>query len=424
MKLLKPQNLNLETMIKPNQMYSYITYSQGKKGYAFKEGNVYKKLIPYIYFFINQIIITDKSCDANTLNYSRIKSRHIEHIMTYNKMQQIVHFLTQQKIIVVKGISEFITIKGQQMPINAKYFKLLPEYCGSTEIIEVQLKIKTKPHISINPKAKEEMSKPEVQHQFELCSNYTFDFEGAEKYALELLNMNIIDKNYYIRCTQHIQRLRNKDVIFTISEKTHRITTLISLCPRRIRRFFLTDSIELDFQTFNVNLLVKLIDDNLTISNISQSLLNEIETISKETSMDFYNVIVEYFREKGFSIDRDTAKGIVLANWINNRPKTKSTEFNLMKQRYPEITKLMTELKGKTHDEYLKYTYKFMQIESELINNIIYKRFSTIKPYVKLYTICDCIMIESKYKDSLERIMFEESQSFFKKIINIKETKK
>jgi hypothetical protein len=219
-------------------------------------------------------------------------------------------------------------------------------------------------------------------------------------------------------------RLKNKDVIFTISEKTHRITTIINLCPKILRRFFLTDSVELDFQTFNVNVLVKLIDDSITIMNISPNLIKELEQISNETLQDFYTVIVEYFQENGATIDRDTAKEIVLKNWIYARPDTKRFEFTAMQHRYPEITKLMTKLKGEHHTEYLNYTYKYMQIESELVNNNIYQRFKEILPEIRLYTIYDSLMIESKHKDTLLNIMSEESLKFFKRTINIKESKK
>jgi hypothetical protein len=433
MKLLKPVNLNLETMIKADQAYSYITYKDGKKGHALKNGSVYQKLIPYIYFFINQIIIKDKSRYSNSLDFSRIKLTDVQHIMTVHKMYQVVHFLTQQKIIEVKGISEFITVKGQQYSINAKYFRLLPGYCEGTEIIDIPIKIK--PNININAMAKEQINcNAGIKHQYNLCRSYIFDFDNAEKYLQDLHDKKIITDNYFIRCHQHIQRLRNKDVIFTISEKTHRITTIINTCPKVLRRFFITDSVELDFQTFNVNVLVKLINDNINIMNISQPLIDEEEKISKETQLDFYNVIVEYFKnnsviveyfkENGMTIDRDTVKDIVLKNWIYARPDTKRFEFTIMKLMYPEITKLMTELKGKHHNEYLQYTYKYMQIESELVNNGIYKRFSEILPDVRLYTVYDCLIIDSKNKQTLLDIMKEESQKFFKRTINIKESKK
>lgn len=419
MKLIKPKKLNLELITSQNRKILYITYTQGRKGFGFKSISMYKKLIPYAYYFINRILLAKSPTTPYLKEYKRIRATDVEGVINYNKMRQIIHFLVSQKIIDVKVISEFVLVDTQQFVVNAKYFRLLPEYQGELEIIDIP--VKRKPHININDKAKRLIQSDEnIKHQYNVCSNYEFDLVSGKNYLEELYNYGEINIKQYATYHQYLERIEKRDIIFTISEKTDRITTMINTCPKLLRKYFLENAIEFDIQTFNVQVLCKLVDDNITITNISERILNELKQLTDELNQDFYSAIVKYFQEFGVEIDRDTAKSIVLWKWMNCRHDSKTLEYKIMKARYPEISKVIEALKGDSYDDFKKYTYKFMKAESYIINKLIYPLFIASFPTAKIYTIYDCIMVDNQYHDEVLKIMKEQSQLYFGRVINVK----
>jgi hypothetical protein len=54
-----------------------------------------------------------------------------------------------------------------------------------------------------------------------------------------------------------------------------------------------------------------------------------------------------------------------------------------------------------------------MSRESELVNNIIYKKFIDKHPTAIMYTVFDSILIEQKYAAELHSLMFEEGSKYF-----------
>jgi len=427
MKILQPENLDLHSFIKDEQYYLYLTYTGGKKGFAFKKGNVLRKLIPAIQYFISKIICTDEAQgDYRIIGFKRIRISDVEHAMGYRKMKQVIHFLVQQHIIEVKGITEFITINGKQFGINAKYFRLIPPYDGRTKIQEISLKTKRK--VSINDRAKQLVeSNPVIRHQYKMCSSYKFNAELAEIKAYELHSKGLKNDKQLVSMLDYIERLRNQSVLFNYNEKTGRIFTIINLCHKELREYFQEKKndkkeklVELDFSTFNIQVLHKLIDDSVTINNINEILIEELDTMAQWLDEDFYKQIQEIGVNHGTNMSRDDAKNLALKHWQNARTDSWNDATKIMRTLFPEVSKVMDELKGIDYPDYLNYSNNFMRIESQLAQEI-YTEFITKYPQVTIYNIFDSFMVEKRYKDNLKRIMEDCSRNYFKRQVTVKE---
>jgi hypothetical protein len=61
MKLLLPTNLDLNTLIKDDLPYFYLTNTSGILGECLKKGKVLRKLIPSIQYFISFCICADEA---------------------------------------------------------------------------------------------------------------------------------------------------------------------------------------------------------------------------------------------------------------------------------------------------------------------------------------------------------------------------
>jgi hypothetical protein len=427
MKLLNPYNLNLTTLIKDDQFYSYLTNTNGKLGIGFKKGKLLRKLIPAIQYFISVCITEDEAQgDCRTIGFKRIRISDVQHVMSYKKMRQVINFLVNNEITEVKEITERITVKGRQFTIDAKYFKLKAPYDGKTEIIEIP--VKTKRAIAINPKAKQLIQiNPVIRHQFEMCNNYTFNAELAKAHADDLYDQKIINEKQWVYMLDYIGRLKLKSVIFNYNEKTDRIFTIINLCNKEIRPYFQIPNdtinarlVELDFSTFNIQVLHKIVDDSITISNKSENILNELKKLSQWLEKDFYQQIQKVSADCGVEITRDMAKTLALKHWQNARPDSWNEETNIMKTLFPEITKAMNLLKGDTYEDYRKYSVSFMRIESQLVQEI-YSEFISRYPTACIYNIFDSFMVDEQYKDQLNNIMDACSKKYFNRQVKIKE---
>jgi hypothetical protein len=324
----------------------------------------------------------------------------------------------QNNIIKAKGIGQFVTVGNNQFVINAKYFALLTPYNdnNNTKIIDVLIKTKQNINIKLNTKNYIKTN-PHIIKQYELCTNYNFDFDAAEKLIGEMFYDGSITKTYFVKCFQHMSRLKNRDVIFNKSDACGRITTLVNLCPKLIRRYFLEDdAVELDIQSFNIQALIKILED--TNSN-NYELTEEIQRLKSDVDIDVYLKLVDYFKENGVDIDRDDAKEDLLWHWLNARTDTKHPAYRIICNYYPNISKVISKLKGDTYTQYQKFANRFMLIESELINDIILKKFFEVLPDAKAYNIYDSIMVERKHQQQLLEIMQSETQNYFNRNVNI-----
>jgi hypothetical protein len=149
-------------------------------------------------------------------------------------------------------------------------------------------------------------------------------------------------------------------------------------------------------------------------------LVKELDKLALWLQVDFYGQIQAIAASVNVTMSRDDAKTLALKHWQNARVDSWHKETNIMRSIYPEITKRMDKLKGKTHEDYLKYSHNFMRIESRLAQEI-YGKFSIKYPSAIIYNIFDSFMIEEKHKENLNKIMKDCSTRFFNREINIKE---
>lgn len=424
MKILLPHNLDLYSLIKDEQSYPYVSNTSGRISNSFKKGSVLRKLIPYFEYFISVCICTDEAKgDFKVTGFKRIRITDVHHVMSDKKMRQVINFLVKQQIIEVKHTTDFITVNGRQFGTNAKYFRLLEPYNGKTDLREIQLNVKSK--VALNPKAKLLIGKnPVIRHQFELCSSYNFNVELAEIRANELYSKGLKNDKQFVSMMDYIERLRKQSVLFKYNEQTGRIFTIINLCHKELREFFEVKRnvrlVELDFATFNIQVLHKLVDDSITIANINERLIKELETMANWLKSDFYYNIQAVSKNLNVEISRDDAKTLALKHWQNARIDSWHEETKIMKTLFPEITKVMNKLKGNNYVEYLDYSSKFMRIESQLVQEI-YGEFISKYPQAIIYNIFDSFMVEEEYKDNLRIIMEDCSKNYFKREVKVKE---
>ena len=55
-----------------------------------------------------------------------------------------------------------------------------------------------------------------------------------------------------------------------------------------------------------------------------------------------------------------------------------------------------------------------MPMESQLVNDIVYRKFIDLYPDVVLYTIFDSFIVETRYASQLHMMMIEEGSLYFK----------
>lgn len=426
-KLLLPENLDLHSLIKDEQLYRHLCNVGGKLSAGFKRGKVIRKLIPTMQYFISTIICTDEAQgDYRVKGFKRIRISDVEHIMSYKKMKQVISFLLHQEIIELRVTTEFIVIDGRELGIHAKYFKLREPYNGKTRIQEVELKPKRR--VLINDRAKFLIETNDViRHQYEMCSNYSFNADLAESLANQLFDKKLKTDKQYVSMLKYIDRLRNQSVLFKSNEKTDRIFTIINMCHKELRDFFYVKQgnqvsalVELDFVTFNIQVLHKLINDGITITNIEETLVKELDTMEDWLQNDFYKRIQDISESYGTTLSREAAKDLALKHWQNSRPDSWHPETKIMRTIFPKITERMDELKGNSYSMYLKYSNDFMRVESKL-TQLIYSTFFIRHPEAIIYNVFDAFLVEADYKNELKTVMEECSKIYFNREIRIRE---
>jgi len=306
MKLLRPANLDLDEFIQDDRLYSYLVNKSGKYRTAFKKGKVIRKLIPDMQYFISACICAEEEQgDYRLKGFKQIRINDVIHIMSYPKMRQVIYFLKKIHVIEVKYTTKLISVGGRPIVTNANYFKLIAPYDGNTQMFEVELKTKKK--IVINERAKFLIeANASINHQYQMCSSYDFNAEQAKIFANELHVEGIKNDRQFVSMLDYIERLRKQSVIFNYNEKTDRIFTIINLCHKELRQYFrvkrdnkFSGFVELDFSTFNIQVLHKLIDDSISITSINEKLVVELETMAQWLKTDFYKNIQDISESTG-----------------------------------------------------------------------------------------------------------------------------
>jgi hypothetical protein len=399
----------------------------GKFGTDFKKGKLIKKLIPEMQYFISTCICAEEEQgDFRLKGFKQIRINDVIHVMSYRKMRQVIYFLQKYHIIELKHATKFIIVNSKQFVIDAKYFRLLKPYDGINQIFEIELNVKKK--VTVNPKAKYLIDvNAVIRQQFQLCSSYDFNAEQAKIFANELHNAGIKNDRQFVSMLDYIERLRKHSVTFNYNEKTDRIFTIINLCHKELRQYFrvkrddkFSGFVELDFSTFNIQVLHKLVDDSISISSTNEKLVVELKTMAAWLKEDFYSNIQEISAGFDIEISRDDAKELALKHWQNARIDSWNKETGIMRTLFPEVTKVMNKLKGRTYPDYLKYSNNFMRIESQLAQEIL-SAFISRFPDAIIYNIFDSFMVEEQCKENLRIIMEDCSKIYFDRDINIKE---
>ena len=81
-----------------------------------------------------------------------------------------------------------------------------------------------------------------------------------------------------------------------------------------------------------------------------------------------------------------------------------------MLKQLPRISEVIDCLKV---EKYQNFSNTTMKMESELVNDIIYKKFIDLHPDAILYTIFDSFLVEQKYAAQLQSLMQEEGGKYF-----------
>lgn len=135
---------------------------------------------------------------------------------------------------------------------------------------------------------------------------------------------------------------------------------------------------------------------------------NELSLYRELLIGDFYiNIKKLCFNDM---LNRDEVKEIVLHRWMNGRVNSRNINKKVLDKRFPKISEILTAIKT---ENYTSFSNSTMKLESEIVNDIIYKQFVEMHPDAVMYTIFDSFLIEQKYAEELHAIMITEGKKFF-----------
>ena len=257
---------------------------------------------------------------------------------------------------------------------------------------------------------------PYLRHQYDRQKEMLFDFNSAEKQVNTSFYGNLVDMIQFISYYNMFKRIYNKNFYFVVSDKCNRVFTVINNMPKFLRKYIVDKNNvpmrELDFSNFNVMLLYKILKEYIDNNEVSDKVKFEFNRYISDIKDDFYLKIVEYYAKGGYDISRDLAKEIVLIHWINAKQDCYNQDFKIMKKLFPELTKIITKLKGDSRHSYLNFYNDIMKRESELVNKIIYSRIMNELPSAVVYTIFDGIIVEDNFTSQIQKIMMEEGKKY------------
>jgi len=123
-----------------------------------------------------------------------------------------------------------------------------------------------------------------------------------------------------------------------------------------------------------------------------------------------------FFSEE--ELNREQVKDIVLKRWFNGKLNSRNKHRVYLKKRLPRISEVIDCLKV---ERYENFSNTMMRMESELVNDIIYRKFIEIYPDAIIYTIFDSFLVEQKYSAKLQSMMQEEGSRYFNLNCTVKE---
>lgn len=429
--LNKPENLNLEELIKPDRPhFIQVRKDDGGNNFKITNGKYLRKQIPAMYYFIHILLERQysknkvKRCKFND-RFVKMYSRDIEPFKSKNDFKFIWSILFKLKIV-----DYFDDNEPTQFRKSAKgyYFGLTKEYLDSrvvqheimvSEDIAERLTNKSKgSNENIEDKQYSTLSiNKQSLHQYKNIKNMNFDSSSAIQYIDKRLEDKAIDVNKYNSCIVSINNLINSRITFSKSEKCDRIFTSVTGMPKELRPFIKDGEgkslVELDFGSCNAFIVYKIINELVPYYQ------SNAEKIATENEVDLYRRLLSggdfyrdfkdvFFADEQFS--RDQVKDIVLKNWFNGKLNSRNRYRKYMLQRLPRISTIIDSMKAKRYEDFSIFA---MRMESELVNNIIYTKFINLYPDAIMFTIFDSILVEQKYSTQLQSMMFEEGSRYF-----------
>jgi len=406
MKINVPENLTLEELILPDENYTWLANHHNKLKLSFVKGHTLLKYIDKMYYFL--YLIHRNSCkkyyQCELFQYREFTNVKLSSdlILPYKTMRQIIHFLIEIKVIDSVNVSKVY----QYGRVDLKYFRLKYPYNNLNRRM-IEIKLKNKKH-KINA---EIMKNPIYKNQYDKMNDMNFDANKAETLA----------QLQYCESYNLIEEIRQKNYYFTVGDKSNRVFSTINSIPKQLRCCIVDDNNkslkELDFHTFNPKLLYYIINEYVLKNNVKNELLTkELEQYRLDLKTDFYMHIAC----KCLSTDRKKAKDLVLIDWINANPMKPKKAQQILARLYPEITKVMNEMKGITEREYKSFYCDIMKLESHIINDVIYAKFIELYPDAIIYTIFDGMLIEEHYYNYLKFIMENEATKIIGIDMNVK----
>lgn len=429
--LNRPENLVLEDLLQPAQQF-FIPIRQvgGSKSHTMTTGKKISKHIPALYYFIHMLLERQHSGidDLKFIydeSYVQMFSRDVEPLKSKNDFTSIWSILVQLKVVEMKNNNQANKHRNYSM---AYYFRLADTYLDA-KVVQHQIPVKS----SISEKIESGLGKWNVKqneadstsikgskqfvHQYQSLKAIRLDANLARLCADTLLSESRIEKGRYNSCMVSINGIENQRFYITRSAKCNRYYTPITCMPREIRPFIVDkdgNSLkELDYSSFNAFAVYKIVNtwENHFQSN-GEKLFFEHELSLYRSLLsggDFYTDFKQAFLSNE-PLSRDDVKEVVLRHWFNGKLNSRNRYKKLLDLKLPNITKILNEIKAK---DYKSFSHLTMKMESELVNDIVYRQFIELHPDVIMYTIFDCILVEQKYSAELYSMMLEEGSKYF-----------
>jgi len=430
--LNKPENLVLEDMIKPElPFFASIRRDDGTSSHKMSTGKNIRKHIPALYYFVH-VLLERQHSDIDVLrcwyakDFVEMFSRDIEPVKSKNYFRFIWGIL--RSLQVIEDENETRPNKYRKSA-KAYYFRFTKKY-SEAKVVEHQIMVKKTIADKLNNKWKK-IDKKDVQnidlskitfkkhmaHQYNALHRINFDADGALALYNKLLEENSITVKQYNTGKIAINNILNGKIKVTYSQACHRFFTPVTEMPKELRQFIMDGEgkplIELDFGSFNAFAVYKI------INSIQPEYKSNAEKIAFEIEFDLYRRLLsggDFYRDFKYvffpdvDLSRDQIKDIVLKFWFNGKLNSRNKYRKYMLKRMPRISEIIDCLKVQ---EYSNFSNTTMRMESELVNDIIYKRFVELHPDAIMYTIFDSFLVEQRYAAQLLSMMREEGSMYF-----------
>lgn len=438
--LNKPENLVIEDLIQSDfPFFIRIRKDDGSNSWEIKTGKSIRKHIPALYYFIH-VLLERQHSDVDALrcwyakDFIEMFSRDIEPVKSKNDFRLIWGILNTLMVIEYHDDTK---PNKYRKSAKAYYFRLTQSYLNSKVIEhEVMFKESTVKKIfqkwgkkPVNDTPAVDLStisfSKHLMHQYQSLHNIRFNSEAATEFTNNLYAKGLLTSKQYNTYQISINNIKNGRIKITHSPSCHRFFTSVTEMPRELRQFIHDNEgkslTELDFSSFNAFAVYRL------LNSFTPEYDSDIKKIAYETEIDLYRRILSRgdfynsFKEMFFSeeeLNREQVKDIILKKWFNGKLNSKNKHRVYLKKRLPRISEVIDCLKV---ERYENFSNTMMRMESELVNDIIYRKFIEIYPDAIIYTIFDSFLVEQKYSAKLQSMMQEEGSRYFNLNCTVKE---